>query len=107
MHIIEINVLENGAHRNQIGDFNIIPEGWAIIHNNIEIPETFPFVIFDIDENNNVINLEANWNAYIAAIKASKEEIKSTPSIQDDIDTMLVDHEYRLTMLELFSETSV
>ena len=28
-------------------------------------------------------------------------EGKEIPSIQDDVDTMLVDHEYRLTLLEL------
>lgn len=29
------------------------------------------------------------------------EEIDSTPTPQDDTDSMLVDHEYRLVMLEL------
>jgi hypothetical protein len=29
------------------------------------------------------------------------EEVEETPSPQDDTDAMLIDHEYRLTMLEL------
>lgn len=106
MKIIEINALDNGAHRNQNGKFTIAPNGWAIIPDDMEIPETFPFVNFTVDEDGNVTTIEANQEAYDAA-KASEEEVKSTPSVQDDIDTMLVDHEYRLTILELFSETSV
>ena len=107
MKIIEINALENGAHKNQNCDkLKAAPDGWAIIPDNMEIPQTFPFVNITVDENGNVTTIEANQEAYDAA-KASEEEIKSTPSVQDDIDTMLIDHEYRLTMLELFSETSV
>lgn len=45
MIIIEIAALENGAHRNQTVFRDIeIPEGWAFIPDDIEIPETFPFV---------------------------------------------------------------
>lgn len=45
MTIIEIAALENGAHRNQSGTFATIPDGWAIIPESVEIPDTFPFVI--------------------------------------------------------------
>ena len=34
--------MENGSHRNQTGDFIEIPEGWAVIPDNIETPN-FPF----------------------------------------------------------------
>ena len=45
MVIIEIKALENGAHRNQIVMGAILPpDGWAVIPEDIEIPETFPFV---------------------------------------------------------------
>lgn len=45
MKIIEIETLENGAHRNQEVDGTIeVPVGWAVIHPDIEIPESFPFV---------------------------------------------------------------
>lgn len=107
MKIIEIIPLDNGAHRNQnSGDLKVVPDGWAIIPDNMEFPQTFPFVNITVDKDGNVTTIEANQEAYDAA-KASEEEIESTPSIQDDIDTMLIDHEYRLTMLELFSEISV
>lgn len=42
MHIIEIVALDNGAHRNQNGGISTIPEGWAVIPNDLETPN-FPF----------------------------------------------------------------
>lgn len=42
MRIIEIKTLENGSHRNQTGDFKTIPEGWAVIPDDMETPN-FPF----------------------------------------------------------------
>lgn len=42
MQIIEIKELSNGAHRNQGGQFNSIPEDWAVIPENMEL-ENFPF----------------------------------------------------------------
>lgn len=40
--IIEIKTLENGSHRNQTSDFSTIPEGWAVIPENMATPN-FPF----------------------------------------------------------------
>ena len=42
MRIIEINTLENGSHRNQNGIFDVIPDGWAVIPDNMETPN-FPY----------------------------------------------------------------
>lgn len=43
MRIVEIAVLENGAHRNQTGSAKIIlPEGWAVIPEDMET-KNFPF----------------------------------------------------------------
>ena len=45
MQIIEIAALENGAHRNDRRDsFKAIPDGWAVVPEGMEIPDTFPFV---------------------------------------------------------------
>lgn len=51
MRIIEIKALSNGAHRNQTGGLVEIPDGWAMIPDEIEIPETFPFVDITVDGN--------------------------------------------------------
>ena len=50
MLIIEIAALENGAHRNQIGTFRTIPEGWAEVPSSITIPGTFPFVNIEVED---------------------------------------------------------
>ena len=45
MKIIQICPLDNGAHNNQMTDRNIsLPNGWAVIPEDMVIPETFPFV---------------------------------------------------------------
>lgn len=50
MQMIEIAALPNGAHRNQTGDFRTIPEGWAVVPEEMEIPETFPFVNIETED---------------------------------------------------------
>lgn len=50
MQIIEIAALENGAHRNQTGTFRTIPEGWAVVPEGMEIPDTFPFVNIEAED---------------------------------------------------------
>lgn len=42
MKIIEIAPLDNGGHRNQIGESLIPPEGWAVIPDEMET-HNFPF----------------------------------------------------------------
>ena len=49
MKIIEIDALVNGAHRNQDGVFETVPLGWAVIPEDMPIPETFPFVDIEVD----------------------------------------------------------
>lgn len=49
MLVIEIAALSNGAHRNQTGTFRTIPEGWAVVPDTIEVPDTFPFVDIEVD----------------------------------------------------------
>lgn len=48
MLIIEIAALDNGAHRNQTCH-GIVPEGWAIIPDEMELPDTFPFVDIEVE----------------------------------------------------------
>lgn len=49
MLIIEIAALDNGAHRNQTGNLRTIPEGWAVVPDTIEVPDTFPFVDIEVE----------------------------------------------------------
>ena len=94
MTIIEIEELSNGAHRNQNGDMRKIPTGWAVIPDGMSIPASFPFV--DITVENGVVKS-------ITGGKVPEAEPEPQPdhTAQDDVDAMLVDHEYRLTLIEL------
>ena len=110
MKIIEIKALENGAHRNQSSDeIKNIPNGWAVIPDSLEIPNSFHFVNI-IANNGVVLSLKSDEAAYNLAKEKEKreeEDFKNTKLvIQDDIDSMLVDQEYRLTLLEIFIETT-
>lgn len=50
MRIIEIAAQENGAHRNQTGEFIKVPDGWAIVPDDMKIPDTFPFVNLTVND---------------------------------------------------------
>jgi hypothetical protein len=50
MNIIEVIALPNGAHRNQNGFAGDLPEGWAIIPDDMVIPDSFPFVGVEAEE---------------------------------------------------------
>lgn len=58
MKIIEIQALDNGAHRNQTTTSTTIPTGWAEIPADVAIPETFPFVDIQV-EGNKVVSMTA------------------------------------------------
>ena len=49
MQIIEIQPLDNGAHRNQSVNFTFLPDGWAVIPEEIETPN-FPFGEIEVEE---------------------------------------------------------
>lgn len=58
MKIIEIMPLSNGAHRNQETTSTRVPDGWAVIPESVEIPETYPFVDLVV-EGNKVVSMTA------------------------------------------------
>lgn len=64
MLIVEIATLDNGAHRNQTGNFLTIPEGWAVIPESIGTAgtlENFPFGEITLEENTSVPTV-ATWS---------------------------------------------
>lgn len=93
MRIIEIVALNNGAHRNQNVSLSKVPEGWAMIPDDMEIPSTFPFVDIEVEDGVVVSMTEG--------VVPERPIVIAEPSAQDDTDAMLIDHEYRLTLLEL------
>jgi len=49
MRIIEIAPLSNGAHRNQNGGVSVVPEGWAVLPEDMAC-ENFPFGVVEATE---------------------------------------------------------
>ena len=97
MRIIEITSLSNGAHRNQSCNFLTVPDGWAVIPDTIDT-ENFPFGEVEVEEVNGVMTV-TKWTA--GTMPDPEPEPEAEPTEADDTNAMLVDHEYRLTMLEL------
>ena len=97
MLIVEISALSNGAHRNQSGNFLTVPDGWAVIPDTIDT-ENFPFGEVEVEEVNGVMTV-TKWTA--GTMPDPEPEPEAEPTEADDTNAMLVDHEYRLTMLEL------
>jgi hypothetical protein len=63
MRIVEIQALSNGAHRNQTGDFEFIPQGWAFIPDSIKT-DNFPFGEVVTEEINGIVTV-TKWVAGI------------------------------------------
>ncbi len=96
--IIKIEPNSNGSHANQSTTPKVIPDGWAVVPDSIEIPDTFPFVNIET-ENGVVISMTAG------IIPAPEPLPKPEPTAEDDMAAMLVDLEYRTTLLELNAES--
>ena len=97
MQMLEIIALENGAHRNQTFD-GVLPDGWALIPEEMEPLEHFPFGEVSFAEVNGLLTL-SGWTP--GELPEPEPVPEPEPTAQDDTDAMLVDHELRLTLLEL------
>lgn len=96
MRLIKINTSSNGSHVNCTTSLTVVPEGWAVIPDDMETPN-FPFGEIEVEEIDGIPTV-TKWTP---GVVPEPEEISKEPTAQDDIDAMLVDHEYRLTLLEL------
>lgn len=96
MTIVKIEQNSNGSHNNQTTSMPLpeIPEGWAVIPEDMDIPSTFPF-----------INIEVEGQVVTAISPGVVPEPEPMPdpepTAEEDLMNMAVDHELRLTMLEL------
>ncbi len=82
MNIIEITALSNGSHRNLNGNFKTIPDGWAVIPDNMKT-ENFPFGEVTTEEIDGVMTV----TSWVAGTKPEliplPEEEASSKSIWD------------------------
>lgn len=97
MRILELTALPNGAHRNQtLYGSMTVPEGWAKIPDGMALPN-FPFGEVQAEKIDGILTV-TTWTA--GTIPKPEPE-QSEPDPQEDTDALLVDHEYRITLLEL------
>lgn len=82
MTIIEIVALENGAHRNQTGGISTIPNGWAVVPENIVIPDTFPFV--DITVKDGIVT------SMTAGVMPEPAPVEEVPSQMDVLEAQVM-----------------
>jgi hypothetical protein len=78
MTIVEIIAYENNSHRNQCGNFKTIPEGWAVVPDNLDTPN-FPFGNIVVEEIDGVMTV-TRWTA------CPCPEPEETPKIVNSID---------------------
>lgn len=114
MRIVKIEPFTNGGHDNQESGWmtaELVPDGWAIIPETLEVPETFPFVTLETEEKTyykekrtpDGTEREPYTAMTVTAMTAGAVPPAPTPepTVEDDSAAMLVDYEYRLTLLEL------
>lgn len=101
----------DGSHTFQSGGSMI--EGWAIVPREMPLPESFPFVNIEaaeifypaiLDNDNNILEPAFTQIEVVSMTEGEEiivEEVVVEFTAQDDTDAMLVDQEYRLTLLEL------
>lgn len=85
MKIIEIKALKNGGHRNLTGDFTTIPDGFAIIPEDIEL-ENFPFGEVEVKEIDGVMAV-TKW---IAGVIPEPEPMPDSEPTAEDMLNALV-----------------
>ena len=91
MLIIEIQPLENGAHRNQTCNLNTIPKGWAEVPPGISVPDTFPFVDIEV-EGQTVIAMTAG------IVPEPEPEPEPEPTLEDRVSSIETAIERGLTL---------
>lgn len=111
----------DGSHDFQIG--GVLEPGYAAVPADMVLPDTFPFVNIEVAEVKHpsvttiqhiqtedglidkvVVLVPEYTQLEVISMTPGEEiplEIEFTNTPQDDTDAMLVDHEYRLTLLEL------
>ena len=85
MVIIEIKALDNGAHRNQGGDFDTIPDGWAVIPEGMKTPN-FPFGEIMVSEINGVMTVTKWIAGTMPEVEEPEQPVSEIERLRADID---------------------
>ena len=86
MHMIEIEALDNGAHRNQTYS-GFLPDGWALDKNGICV-ENFPFGEVNAEEIDGIMTI-TNWKPL-----PIPEPEPETPTVPTELEQLRADVDY-------------
>lgn len=86
MRIIETVAFSNGAHRNQAGDIDSVPEGWAVIPEGMEL-ENFPFGEVTTEDIDGIITVTGWTPGEIPEV--SEPVVESEPTTAEILDVLL------------------
>lgn len=89
MILIEIKALENGAHRNQSGDFSTVPIGWAVVPEDMETPN-FPFGEVTTKKVNGVPTVTKWTPGVIPESPEEKAPISEVEQLRADVDYIAI-----------------
>ncbi len=87
MTIIEIQAMQNGAHRNQSGDIPIYIEGWAVVPDDMEMTN-FPFGDIEVEEIDGVMTV-TKWTARDIP-EPEPEPVTEMEQLRADVDYIAV-----------------
>lgn len=107
MKIIELSALSNGAHRNMDSSALSVPlEGWAMIPEEMALPDTYPFVEVEAEEIDGVMTVTALTPGTVP--EPDLEPIKAQRIAQSKVDlaSYLEAHPIQWTDGEYYSITA-
>lgn len=107
MKIIELSALSNGAHRNMESSAWLAPpEGWAMIPEEMALPDTYPFVEVEAEEIDGIMTVTALTPG--APPEPDLDPIKAQRIAQSKVDlaAYLEDHPIQWTDGEYYSITA-
>lgn len=104
--ILKIEQLPNGAHQNQLGQFENIPDGWAVIPADMELPASFPFVGVEVEEvthyRENIVEREVTKTREVEQFR-EVTKTREVESVDEEGNPVTVTEEY--TELEPYTVT--
>ena len=107
MNIIELSALPNGAHRNMDSYVWMVPpEGWAMIPEEMELPETFPFVGVEAEEIDGVMTVTVLTPGTMPEPDLDPIKTRRIAQSKTDLATYLESHPLQWTDGEYYSITA-
>ena len=89
MKIVEIAPLSNGAHRNQIGQFDNIPNGYAVIPDDMTT-DNFPFGEILVKEIDGVMTVTKWIAGTIPEVEEQETPVSEIEQLRADIDYIAI-----------------